>query len=652
LKDLFKIWKREESKLWQWQFDSELLTMDRFLETHGLSTVSLTTVWKWMRDLGFSYDLRKKSYYVDGHERSDVVEYRHSFCTDYLTVYEPRCLRWVQVRKDKAMTMDGVTVELGYDYVDPKTGKEMVEFHIDYCHGIAGLKDEEPQMSVRALPESKPLMILGQDECVFNQFLLGQRTWVGPNGERPLLPKTEGEGYMLSAFVSRELGFGRPLSEKELAAINLAREGQKYHDEKAALEINKKLEKPALTETPFVDYLHIGMHNEGYWTGFHMALQFEDVVDCLKVICPGFEYLFLFDHSQGHARKRDGALDANKMSKSFGGSQPKMRDTQIKAVEGFLGPHTRCLEVGDVQSMVFKPTDSGPWYLTAEEKEARRHDKPTGRSKTIERTKQELVDALEAADVPLQRKTHHSKKELQQFATNNGVSIHVNKDDIIQGWEGKPKGLLQVLWERGFLDENKPVNCYTVDGRKSPSTGEIDNTCSLRHMIRGCPDFKEEETALEHLAAQQGTTVRLTPKFHAELAGEGIEYSWAHAKGHYRRSPLALKKKGRESFKQLVKESTSPVEQLQEDRIRRFAARARAYICTYYYLGKKTAAGASGGTNNSLVTEEPQLVTKEQQLLFSEIERLMKDFKVHRCALDFDRGFVNAELKRAADNQR
>ena len=81
---------------------------------------------------------------------------------------------------------------------------------------------------------------------------------------------------------------------------------------------------------------HIGMHNEGYWTGFHMALQFEDVVDCWNGMHPEFEYLFLFDHSQGHARKRDGALDGRKMRKGFGRSQPKVRDTEIKAVKGFF----------------------------------------------------------------------------------------------------------------------------------------------------------------------------------------------------------------------------------------------------------------------------------------------------------------------------
>jgi hypothetical protein len=39
-------------------------------------------------------------------------------------------------------------------------------------------------------------------------------------------------------------------------------------------------------------------------------------------------------------------------------------------------------------------------------------------------------------------------------------------------------------------------------------------------------------------------------KFHSELAGEGVEYIWAHAKAYYRRMPVS-KKRGRENFKQL-----------------------------------------------------------------------------------------------------
>ena len=89
--------------------------------------------------------------------------------------------------------------------------------------------------------------------------------------------------------------------------------------------------------------------------------------------------------------------------------------------------------------------------------------------------------------------------------------------------------------------------------------------------------------------------------------------------------PLA-KKRGRDSFKQLVRDCTCPDEILTKERIEKFAARARAYICTYHHLANGPSA-------------------EKQQLLFVEIERLMQLFKVHRCALDFDRGFVASVLK-------
>jgi hypothetical protein len=72
-------------------------------------------------------------------------------------------------------------------------------------------------------------------------------------------------------------------------------------------------------------------------------------------------------------------------------------------------------------------------------------------------------------------------------------------------------------------------------------------------------------------------TVHLTPKFHAEFAGEGVEYSWAHSKPFYQRLPVS-RKRGRENFEQLVKDCTCPKTVLTKERIEKFAARARAYI--------------------------------------------------------------------------
>ena len=168
------------------------------------------------------------------------------------------------------------------------------------------------------------MIVVGQDESVFAQYLHGSKTWVGPKEQRPLQPKSEGDGCMLSAFVSREFGFGRDLSEDELVRINTARRGigKTYIDTQAAMEILKLTDKPILTEeSPFITYLYIWGNNEGYWNSYQMSLQLEDVVDCIQVLYPDFDIVFLFDHSQGHARKQNGALNSLHMSKTFGGAQ-------------------------------------------------------------------------------------------------------------------------------------------------------------------------------------------------------------------------------------------------------------------------------------------------------------------------------------------
>lgn len=76
---------------------------------------------------------------------------------------------------------------------------------------------------------------------------------------------------------------------------------------------------------------------------------------------------------------------------------------------------------------------------------------------------------------------------------------------------------------------------YTLDGRQDPISGEVDLKLSLHHLMAECEDFKNEETALQYLGRQLGVIVQLTPKLHAEIACEGVEYScWAHEKSYYR----------------------------------------------------------------------------------------------------------------------
>ena len=78
------------------------------------------------------------------------------------------------------------------------------------------------------------LIIMGHDEAIMKQYLLTNKHWTGPNGEKAISPKDEGLGIMISAFQCREFGFGMKITDEELATINRYREGKEYLDKDAA----------------------------------------------------------------------------------------------------------------------------------------------------------------------------------------------------------------------------------------------------------------------------------------------------------------------------------------------------------------------------------------------------------------------------------
>jgi len=150
-------------------------------------------------------------------------------------------------------------------------------------------------------------------------------SWCGPNGETVLVPKDDGQGLMISAFQSREFGFGYHLDEEQLAKVNFGRRGEKYLDEEAAKKYKGNSLKGDLKESPFVFVFEYGASNEGYWCYEWMILQLEDCLDVLKTLHPQYDFLFLFDHSCGHDKQQPNGLNAENMSKNYGGQQSFLR---------------------------------------------------------------------------------------------------------------------------------------------------------------------------------------------------------------------------------------------------------------------------------------------------------------------------------------
>jgi len=89
---------------------------------------------------------------------------------------------------------------------------------------------------------------------------------------------------------------------------------------------------------------------------------------------------------------------------------------------------------------------------------------------------------------------------IQAVALARGIPIEEEEPIIDEGWEGKPKSLLQVAWEQGFIDPSiKNIkSIYTINGWKN-AMGILQPKISLKCLLANCINFEEEETMLQML---------------------------------------------------------------------------------------------------------------------------------------------------------
>jgi hypothetical protein len=96
-------------------------------------------------------------------------------------------------------------------------------------------------------------------------------------------------------------------------------------------------------------------------------------------------------------------------------------------------------------------------------------------------------------------------------------------------------------------------------------------------------------------------------------------------------------KKGKASFKVFLVNECASRDVLTTDTVRKLSRRARSYICAYYALHQRMLL------NNGDKNDTPTLTLPL-------IERLMREFKTHRAAVDFDAGFVNSFVSPAIED--
>jgi hypothetical protein len=237
---------------------------NEFMKFVGLKTLCAATAWRWLRLLGFEYKIRRKCYYTDGHEKEENVRYRLDFIAKYFN-FELRTYRWVQLKEEDAIALEELdkkphAKDLARKQFTSADGSRMREYHID-CHEEQLIKyvSDENQIIHGAdlsidLPEgARPLLIIGQDELVFYQYLFSSKAWLGPDGQSTLVPKLLGATIMASAFTGDQLGFGYRPTDEQIDEINRRRRTGKHYvsTESAKHRQTERTNKPELTKEMF-----------------------------------------------------------------------------------------------------------------------------------------------------------------------------------------------------------------------------------------------------------------------------------------------------------------------------------------------------------------------------------------------------------------
>lgn len=546
----------------------------------------------------------------------------------------------------------------GYEYKDDND-EDMVEVHARHFidsdetrHKLHASMIANGIQFNRSLRSA--LIIFGQDEAIYRQFMMNSKLWAGRGGKQTIRPKDPGQGLMISAIKSRAFGWIRELSDEDMVKVNLFRRNVRntYDDEAAAIKVTGSKTKKDLDKAKFMIVFDYGNNAEGYWTYDRMVIQLEDCIDIMDALHSSppedvdaqrrchmtrvpnattellrhFDYAFGFDHSQGHDRKRPDALDVNELRKGPSSSAGiNMRSSTIESKD-YLGKydHPMKLKIGDTQKMRFEETDNwgnievGPVLWSDQKRQYRTNvvctENPT---RTVQKNKDDL-----AAD--LQEHNMFSKgtvAQLQQRCQNAEISLQKQVPNVLhEGFIKMSKGKFQILWERGFINPDRATwKSYTLEGPKD-ERGKIIKEYSLNHLMSLLPDFENEKTLLHHHGEALGCIIFNSPKCTPEIAGEGIEYDWGVSKLYYKAQDVERKRK-RTNFNDLVFEAIGE-RVLSLETVRSNAKRAREHMICYYELQKNGQDSAP-----------------------SDVKRMMKMRKTHSCVVDMDKGYLSNRVR-------
>lgn len=343
-----------------------------------------------------------------------------------------------------------------------------------------------------AQKEEIPVMKFFQDESIFNAHDGARKAWLPPGYSPKLHKKGAGPGVMISGYSNEQIGLlafpAARYDDVNILRVLRGRPPIKYFTE-------YKSEYHAFHE---FDY---GKNKEGYWNAEKnqvMALEVLDVFDFIwnqqrdgaaNVLDFKRVARLIYDHSSGHAKFPEHALNVHHMNLKAGGAGAPI-DNAMQDME-VLGSYPASNYV-----VRLKPGES------KEEKEG-------------------WVGVLE--DGVKYRTLRKGDKYPTVFQEEDAPPTF---KPTLKDYVGKHKGMRQIAWELGRVNDECKVEMdgewvkASKDGmQKSDELGRTyyDRRSSFKWLIKELPEFRAQKSELMLAIEGLGHQCDFWPKFHCEL---------------------------------------------------------------------------------------------------------------------------------------
>jgi len=211
---------------------------------------------------------------------------------------------------------------------------------------------------------------------------------------------------------------------------------------------------------------------------------------------------------------------------------------------------------------------------------------------------------------------------------------------------GKPKGLKQILWERGlYVDGMLTHQTDTVAMRKLMDGGEgLPEHLDMKRVLARQPDFLAEKCALQQMIEDRGHIFLKSPACHPEIAGYGIEYCWGYSSTIFRK----INDCTAANLEKNVGIALSN-ENLTLERVWKYSRRTRDYMRMYYKLAESLEDNPqlTEGISHKFYEENRNKIKLESRKLVCPpivddfLRHCGRQYSYHRNVAEIESNFIN-----------